>query len=215
MTKTQLPEYSLAEDITNSITHGIGAAFSVAGLTALVVLATLKGDPWRIVAFSIYGGTLVALYIASTLYHGISVERVRRVFRRLDHGAIYLLIAGTYTPFALVVFHGAWAWFLFITIWVLAAFGVALKAFFTGRFEALSIVLYVGMGWLGVVALKPALAAMPVTGLLWMLAGGLFYTGGLIFYAWDRLPFNHSIWHLCVIAGSVTHFIAIAFFVLP
>jgi hemolysin III len=209
------PEYTLAEDLANSITHGIAAGLSIAGLTLLVVLAAIKGDPWRIVAFSIYGTTLVALYVTSTLYHGIRTPAARRVLRRLDHVAIYLLIAGTYTPFTLVVMRGGWGWTLFGVTWALAALGVGIKAAFTGRFEAFSIGLYVALGWVGVVAIKPVIETLPLVGIAGMVVGGLFYTFGLAFYAWNRLPFNHAIWHLFVVAGSVIHFVMIVLFVLP
>jgi len=206
-------KYSLAEDIANSITHGIGAALSIAGMTVLVVFASLKGDPWRIVSLSIYGSTLVALYLTSTLYHGIQSPRAKEIFRRLDHVAIFLLIAGTYTPFTLVTMRGGLGWFMFATVWTLAVIGVLLKAFFMGRFEWLSLALYLGMGWIAILTIKPAIAMIPGWGLIGMLIGGLFYTGGVVFYAWERLPFGHSVWHLFVMAGSISHFFTILFVV--
>ena len=209
------PKLKVLEEITNSVTHGVAAALSIAGLTVLVVLASLKGDPWRIVAFSIYGATLVCLYLSSTLYHGISVPEVKRFFRRLDHAAIFLLIAGTYTPFVLVLFRGGWGWALFGFVWGMAAFGIALKVAFLGRFEALSIVLYLGMGWAGVVVIKPVLGTLSLPGLALVASGGVLYSLGVIFYLWDRLPFNHAIWHLFVVAASTCHFFAMVFFVLP
>jgi hemolysin III len=212
-TEDGCPSYSRAEEITNSITHGIAAALSIAGLCVLLALAGSKGDPWRIVSFSIYGGSLVVLYVTSTLYHGIPTPHLKRLFRRFDHAAIFLLIAGTYTPFMLVLLRGGWGWTIFGIVWALAAFGVALKVAFTGRFEVLSLVLYLGMGWVGVAAIKPALAAIPVGGLLWMLAGGIVYSTGVIFYACDRIPWNHAIWHFFVMVGSLCHFIAILFFI--
>lgn len=205
--------YTMAEDITNGITHGVAAALSIAGLTLLVVFASMKGDPWRIVSLSIYGSTLVALYLTSTLYHSIQAPRAKEILRRLDHVAIFLLIAGTYTPFSLVTVRGGVGWFLFATVWSLAVVGVLLKAFFMGRFEWLSLGLYLTMGWLAVLTIKPAVAAIPAWGLIGMLAGGLFYTFGVIFYVWERLPFNHSIWHLFVVAGSTCHFFAILYVV--
>jgi hemolysin III len=206
-------KYSLAEDIANSVTHGVGAAFSIAGLTLLVVLASLKGDPWRIVSLSIYGSTLVALYLTSTLYHGIQSPRAKEVFRRLDHIAIFLLIAGTYTPFTLVTIRGGTGWFLFATVWTLAVIGVLMTAFFMGRFEKVSLALYLGMGWVALLTIKPAMAAFPMWGMIGVLLGGLFYTLGVVFYSWERLPFNHSIWHVFVLAGSVSHFFTILFVV--
>ena len=214
MKKTNLPDYTLCEDLANSITHGIAAALSIAGLSLLVTLAAVKGDPWRIVALSIYGGTLVALYLTSTLYHSIRFPRVRRVFRRLDHAVIYLLIAGTYTPFTLVLCRGDWGWLLFGLTWGIALLGVTLKAFFTGRFEAFTIILYLALGWIAVFFMRPVIQSVPLTAIIWMAVGGLFYTFGLAFYMWDRLPFNHAIWHLFVVAGSVAHFFVVLFFVL-
>ncbi|HNR35834.1 MAG TPA: hemolysin III family protein [Candidatus Hydrogenedentes bacterium] len=205
--------YSLAEDIANSVTHGIGAALSIAGLTVLVVFASLKGDPWRIVSLSIYGSTLVALFLTSTLYHGIQSPRAKEIFRRLDHVAIFLLIAGTYTPFTLVTMRGGVGWIMFAAVWALAVFGVLLKAFYMGRFERLSLALYLGMGWIALLSIKPAMAMIPGWGLIGMLIGGLFYTFGVVFYAWERLPFGHSIWHVFVLAGSISHFFTILFVV--
>lgn len=206
-------KYPLAEDITNSITHGIGAALSIAGLTVLVVFASLKGDPWRIVSLSIYGSTLVALYLTSTLYHGIQSPRAKEIFRRLDHVAIFLLIAGTYTPFTLVTMRGGVGWIMFASVWALAVVGVLLKAFYMGRFERLSLALYLGMGWIALLSIKPAIAMIPGWGLIGLLIGGLFYTFGVVFYAWERLPFGHSIWHVFVLAGSISHFFTILFVV--
>ncbi len=215
MVEGEESEYTVCEDVVNSITHGVAAALSIAGLSVLVVLAAIKGDPWRIVAFSIYGGSLVLLYMASTLYHAIRSPRVRRYLRRADHMAIYVLIAGTYTPFALVSMRGGWGWFLLIAIWTLAVAGILLKMFNMDRWEVVSLVLYVGMGWLALIAVKPVITMVPLPALVWMLVGGLFYTFGIVFYAWHRLPFNHAIWHMFVVAGSVAHFFAVLFFVLP
>ena len=209
------PQQTLPEEIANSITHGIGAALSIAGLSVLVALASMKGDAWRIVSFSVYGSTLVILYLASTLYHSFQSPRIKHWFRKLDHVSIYLLIAGTYTPFALVNMRGTWGWILFGLTWGIAAFGVLFKTFFVGRCNILSTALYIAMGWTVLIALKPAVAVVPLGGIGWMLAGGLLYTFGVIFYAWERLPFNHTVWHLFVLGGSVCHFFGIVFFVLP
>jgi len=214
MSKTDLPQYTPCEDVVNSVTHGIAAALSIAGLSVLITLAAMKGDPWRIVAFSIYGGTLVGLYLASTLYHGIRYPGVRRILRRLDHAAIYLLIAGTYTPFTLVLCRGGWGWLLFGLTWGIALLGVTMKAFFTGRFEIFSMILYIALGWIAIFFLKPAVQSVPLAAIIWMAVGGLFYTFGIAFYVWERLPFHHAIWHLFVVAGSVAHFFVVLFFVL-
>lgn len=208
------PRYSIVEEVANCVTHGIAAALSIAGLTLLVTFAGLTGDPWRIVSFSIYGVTLVVLYVASTLYHGIPGPAAKQILRRFDHAAIFLLIAGTYTPFLLVMLRGGWGWTLFGIIWALAAFGVAIKVAFTGRFEVLTVILYLGMGWMGVAAIKPVVAALPPVGLGLLVAGGLAYTIGVVFYAGRCIPFNHAIWHMFVITGSVCHFLAVMFFVL-
>ncbi len=208
-------EYSLGEDIANSVTHGVGAALAVAGLAVLVSLAAKQGDPWRVVSFSVYGTTLVLMFLCSTLYHAIRIPRVSRLFRILDHAAIYLLIAGTYTPFALVTLRGPWGWTLFGIVWGLAAAGIVLKTIFIGRFEGISVAIYIAMGWIVVVAARPVLDTVPLPGVLWLAAGGILYTGGVVFYAMKRLPLNHAVWHLFVLGGSVCHFLAILLYVLP
>lgn len=203
------------EEVMNAVTHGIGTLLSVAGLVLLTVLAYLHGDIWHIVSFSIYGTTLVLLYLASTLYHSFTNEKVKRIFKILDHSAIYLLIAGTYTPFTLVPLHGTLGWTVFGVVWGLAIIGIVLKVFFAGRFTFVSTMCYLGMGWFIVVAIKPLLATVPALGMSWLFVGGLFYTLGSIFYLWKKIPYNHAIWHLFVLAGSVSHFIAVFFYVLP
>jgi len=203
------------EEVMNAVTHGIGTLLAVAGLVLLTVLAYLHGDIWHIVSFSIYGTTLVLLYLASTLYHSFTNEEVKRVFKILDHSAIYLLIAGTYTPFTLVPLHGVLGWTVFGVVWGLAIIGIVLKVFFAGRFKFVSTMCYLGMGWFIVVAIKPLLATVPALGMSWLFVGGLFYTLGSVFYLWKRIPYNHAIWHLFVLAGSVSHFIAVFFYVLP
>ena len=197
----------------NGGTHLIGTALAAAGATVLVVLAARAGDPWKIVSFSIYGATLFALYTLSTLYHSFH-GKVRRVFQKLDHCSIYLLIAGTYTLFALVSLRGAWGWSLFGVIWGLAALGIAQEALMGKGARILSLVTYVLMGWLSVIAVKPLLAALTPAGFAWLAAGGLFYTGGIIFYALDeKLRHGHGIWHMFVLAGSASHYLAILLYV--
>jgi hemolysin III len=203
------------EEVMNAVTHGIGTLLAVAGLVLLTVLAYLHGDIWHIVSFSIYGSTLVLLYLASTLYHSFTNEKVKRIFKILDHSAIYLLIAGTYTPFTLVPLHGVLGWTVFGVVWGLAIIGIVLKVFFAGRFKFVSTMCYLGMGWFIIVAIKPLIATVPALGMNWLFAGGLFYTLGSAFYMWKRIPYNHAIWHLFVLAGSVSHFIAVFFYVLP
>ena len=203
------------EEIANSITHGIGLVLSLAGLVVLIILALLHGNTWHIVSCSVYGGTLVILYLASTLYHSIQSPQVKHLFRVIDHIAIYLLIAGTYTPFTLVNLRGSWGWTLFGLVWGLALFGILFKLLFANRHRTSPVVVYLLMGWLAVIAIKPILVLIPIGGLLWILAGGVAYTIGVLFFAWDRLPFNHTIWHLFVLAGSICHYFAVMFYVLP
>jgi len=206
---------SLGEEIASSITHGLGAGLSVAGLTVLVLLATLYGDVWQVVGFSIYGSTLIVLYLASTLYHSFQNLRAKRVFRVIDHAAIFLLIAGTYTPFLLISMRGVWGWTLLGIVWGLALLGVGFKIFFTHRFPVGSTLAYVLMGWLGVIAWKEAVAHIPAGGLVWLGLGGVAYTVGVIFYAWKRLPYNHAIWHVFVLAGSICHYLAVLLYLSP
>ncbi len=205
---------SLAEEIANAITHGIGAALSIAGLVVMVVLAAVSPTPWSVAAVAVFGASLILLYLVSTLYHAIPHAGTKRILRILDHSTIFLLIAGTYTPIALLVLAGGPDWFLLTTIWALALFGILLKIFWAGRLRGLRIGLYVAMGWLVLAWAGPLIAGLGWGGSGLLLAGGVAYTGGLAFYAWDRLPFNHAIWHLFVLAGSTAHFLAIVFFVI-
>lgn len=198
----------------NSISHLVGGSLALAGLVVLVVFAGLTGDPWKIVSAAIYGTTLVALYTFSTLYHSLR-GRSKRVFRTLDHSAIYVLIAGTYTPFTLVTLRGPWGWSLFGIVWGLAALGVAQEVLFAKGARVISVILYLLMGWLVLVAVRPIAHALPGAGLAWLTAGGLFYTGGVIFYAFDeKIPHGHGIWHFFVMAGSISHYLAILLYVL-
>lgn len=206
---------SLVEEIANAVTHGVGAALSIVGLTLLVVWAALWGDTWRIVAVSIYGGTLVFLYLASTLYHAIQHFAAKRFFHILDHVGIALLIAGTYTPILLIQMRHFYGWLFFGIIWGLAIISASIKAFFTARYVTVSTAAYVTMGWLAIFLVKPMLASMGYGGMAWMLAGGVSYSLGVIPFLWERLPFNHAIWHLFVIGGSACHFVAIFRYVLP
>lgn len=203
------------EEIANAITHGIGLLLSIAGFVVLLVLAALRGTAWHIVACSIYGATLICLYTASTLYHAVISPRVKRALRIFDHSAIYLLIAGTYTPFLLVSLRGAWGWSLLGVIWGLALVGVLFKFWFVERFAILSTAVYIAMGWLVVIAAKPVITHLPLTAIIWLLAGGLAYTGGVIFFAAKRIPYSHAIWHLFVLAGSICHYFAVLSTVIP
>ncbi len=205
--------WTAGEEVAHSVTHGVGLLASVAGLVVLVVQAAATRDPWRITACAVYATTLVLLYGTSTLYHALSATRARRVFRVLDHSAIFLLIAGTYTPFTLVSLRGPWGWSLLGIVWGLALLGITAKAVFGTRWPILSTALYVAMGWVVLVAVKPLVANVPAGAIAWLVAGGLAYTAGLVFYAWTRLRYSHAIWHLFVLAGSACHFVAVARYV--
>ena len=207
--------YSRGEELANSITHGIGIVFAICAMAILAVFASRYGDAWHIVSCSIFGAALILLYVASTLYHAVQRPKAKSVLRILDHSAILVLIAGTYTPFTLVNLRGPWGWSLFGIIWGLAVFGIAIETTRLRRYRAGLIALYVVMGWAVVAAVKPMLEHVEHGGLWLLLAGGLAYTGGVVFYLWRRLPFNHAIWHLFVLAGSVLHFFAILFHVIP
>lgn len=207
--------YSLGEEIANSVTHGIGAMLSVAGLTLLVTYAAIQGDAWRVVSFSIYGGSMILLFLMSTLYHSFQNEKVKQVFKLLDHCAIYLLIAGTYTPFLLVTLRGTTGWILFAIIWLLAFTGIIFKLAFRNRFKKLSLLTYVAMGWLALFVGQELTRSLSAGGMAWLIAGGLAYTLGVLFYVWKKLPYNHAIWHLFVLAGSLCHYTTIFVYVLP
>jgi hemolysin III len=200
---------TIAEEIANSITHGIGLFFSIAGLGIIVTLASVYGETRHIVSCSIFGATLVVLYTASTLYHAFQNPKVKHIFKIVDHCAIYLLIAGTYTPFTLVSLRGNWGWALFGVIWGLTLFGILFKIFFINRLEVISTLVYLSMGWLALIAINPILTQVPISGVLWLVAGGLAYTFGVIFYFFDRIPYYHTIWHLFVLAGSLCHYFAV------
>jgi len=214
-TVTKAHRYTLAEEIANALTHGFGAVLSVAAFSVMVVMTAAGADPYRIVGASVFGFTLILMYLASTLYHALPHPTLKGTLRILDHCAIYLLIAGTYTPILLVSMRGTVGWTLLVLMWTFALAGCIFKVFFTGRFDRLSTALYVAMGWVAILAIKPAIEMVPGDALALMALGGLIYTGGVVFYLWDRLPYNHAIWHVFVLGGSAVHFFAISFFVLP
>jgi hemolysin III len=201
--------HSSQDELANAITHALGVALALAGLAVLVTLASLHHSPRHLVSYSIYGVTLVLLYGISTAYHGVRLPRAKRILRILDHAAVYLLIAGTYTPFALISLRGAWGWSLLSIIWAMAGTGVVFKVFFIGRFPRASVVLYLAMGWLALVAVRELFAHLPPAGLVLLFAGGLCYTLGVLFFAFDNKRFHHAIWHVFVLAGSVCHFFAV------
>lgn len=201
------------EEIANSITHGIATLLSIAGLVILVVVSAAAGSAWAVTSLSIFGATLIVLYLASTLYHSITHDRTKRFLKFLDHSSIYLLIAGSYTPVTLVILRGPWGWSLFGLIWGMALMGVLLNAFAWNRFKILSVLSYLMMGWLVVVAIKPLMQTCPKGLILWLLIGGLSYTLGTVFYSWEKLPYHHTIWHLFVLGGSTAHFFGMLFYI--
>ena len=209
--KYQGKAQTIIEEITNSITHGLGFALSVAALITLVVDASMEGDPWRITAFAIYGSSLTILYLFSTLYHSITHPRAKALLRRLDHAAIYILIAGTYTPIILISLRTTWVIYLFPVVWTLAIIGVYIKIFYIHRYERLTLAYYIIMGWMALIAVKPLFNSIPIESFVWIIVGGVAYTTGVIFYAWNRLPFNHTIWHGFVLAGSFSHFMGMLY----
>lgn len=205
--------YNPKEEKINVVSHFVGLLLSVAALVLLVVKASLFGNAWHIVSYSIYGLSLIVLYLASTLYHNAKNPQKRAKLNIFDHAAIYVLIAGTYTPFTLVTLNGTVGWVLFGLTWGAALAGIVFKLFFFGKYDRLSTVMYVLMGWMVVFAMKPLLENLSAQGLFWLIMGGLFYTVGAVFYAQRKLKFNHAIFHIFVLLGSLSHFISIYFFV--
>jgi hemolysin III len=205
----------LLEEIANSFTHGIGLILSLAGLAPLIFLAWTKGGKSHIIGCSIYGATLVLVYAASTLYHGVRNPRIKHIFRLFDHVAVYLVIAGTYTPFMLISLRGFWGWTLLVLVWSLSLFGIAFKLTFVNRYKGVSMALYLVIAWLAIIAAKPIISSIPLGCLALIMGGGVAYMIGLVFFAWERLPFSHTIWHIFVIVGSICHYCAVVFYVLP
>src|ERR1700752_609261 len=203
---------SFREEVANSISHGLGLVLAVVAVPILVLAALRGGNVPFVVGVNVFGGTMVLLYLASTLYHSITHEAVKGICRVFDHTAIFLLIAGTYTPFSLGVLRGPWGWSMLATVWAVAIIGITLKIRKRTRHSRISIVLYVIMGWLAIVAVKPIVMLIPVPGILLILAGGIAYTGGLAFFAAQRIRYNHFIWHLFVIAGTTCHFFAVLWY---
>ncbi len=208
-------EYTLAEEVLHAVTHGAGALLSIAGLSWMLYIAIPTADPWRITASVVYGSSLIMLFLASTVYHTFHRSPHKHLYKLLDHCAIYLLIAGTYTPFLLVALRSSTGWWLFGTIWALATAGVLTKLWFRHRFPKLALASYLLMGWLVVIAAPQVVDAIGTGGMIWLLAGGLSYTIGAVFYAAKRVSYNHAIWHVFVLAGGVCHFVAVVLYVLP
>jgi hemolysin III len=211
----KMSQYSFIEEIFNSITHGIGIIISIAALIIMVIFSSRYGSAIDIVSSTIFGISLVLLYTASTLYHSFQKPGLKHTFKIIDHSCIYILIAGTYTPFMLITLNGTLGWTIFSVVWSLTIGGILFKVFFINRLETISTIAYIIMGWLIIFAIKPLYQALPGSALALIVSGGLIYTLGTIFYAWEKLPFNHSIWHSFVLAGSICHFFAIMFYVLP
>jgi hemolysin III len=209
------PAYSMGEEIANSITHGIGAVLAIAALGVLCAYASLRGTTWHVVGCSVFAASLIVLYTASTLYHSVPSPRVKSILRVIDHSAIFLLIAGTYTPFTLVNLRGPWGWSLFGVIWGLALLGILLRAAVSRTRKRTFLALYLGMGWAIVVAIEPLFESVAQGGILLLLLGGLAYTAGVVFYRWRTLRYHHAIWHGFVLAGSTFHFFAVLLYVIP
>jgi hemolysin III len=205
-------QLSVGEEIANSLSHGVGFALAMAATPILIVAALRNGTARNMVGVSVFAASMMALYLASTLYHALTHDRAKRFFRMLDHGAIFLLIAGTYTPFTLGVLHGPWGWTLFGLVWGLAAVGLTIKALFGARYAWLSLALYLTMGWLAVIATPQILQRVPLSGVAWIAAGGIAYTTGVIFYAAHHIRYAHFAWHLFVIAGTSCHFFAVLWY---
>ncbi|MFQ3597494.1 MAG: hemolysin III family protein [Chloroherpetonaceae bacterium] len=208
-TQSALPRYTEHEERANILTHGLGVVLSLVGLSSLAFLAFRFGEVWHQISLLVYGISLVMLYVASVVYHSMKEEKSRLRMRIFDHASIYLLIAGTYTPFSLVNLREDWGVPLLVAVWILAAVGIVLKFFFINAKKWVSAALYIGLGWLVVIAIEPVLAHVPMRGLLWLLSGGVIYTVGVVFYVWKSLPYHHAIWHMFVLAGSVCHFLAV------
>ena len=207
--------FTSGEEIANSITHGLGFLLSVAACSVLVVLAAQRGTAWHVTGVAIFGASLVLLYAASTIYHALTHRKAKRVFKFLDYSAIYVLIAGSYTPFTLVTLRGGWGWTLFGLAWGLAIAGAVIEVVTRRRYRAISLAFYLGMGWLLAIAIKPLMNALDTRSLLLLLAGGLAYTGGSALYAKGRFLYHHAIWHVLVLIGSACHFLAVFFTVIP
>ena len=203
------------EEVANTVTHGFGLFLSIVGFVFLVVMASVKGDAWHIASSTVYGLSLVVLYAASTFYHGATSPKLKPVLQIVDHCCIYLLIAGSYTPFTLIVLRGSFGYSLFFFAWTFALVGILLKVFFGKRFPVVSVISYLLMGWVGVFAVEPLLAALGFVPIALVVAGGISYSLGVIFFAWKRIRHHHAIWHVFVLAGSIFHYLAIAIYVVP
>jgi hemolysin III len=210
-----LKHYTAQEEKANIISHMVGLVFSLAALVLMITRAYLYGDVWHVLSVSIFGASLIALYMASTLYHSAKDSKRRTRLRILDHATIYILIAGTYTPYSLVVLHGMTGWTIFIVSWAMALTGIILKLFFTGKYDVISTLMYIFMGWIIIFAITPLINSLSAEGLFWLVAGGVAYTTGAILYSIKKIKFNHAIFHVFVLLGSFCHFVSVYFYVLP
>lgn len=214
MKEAKLKAYSTGEEIASSVIHGVGALLAVAGLVAMLVVSITSGSTLSIISISIYGSSMILLYTASTMYHAIQNKKAKYIFKAIDHSSIYLLIAGTYTPFTLVVLGGLWGWVMLIVVWAIALAGILLEVLGRQRSRTVSLLIYLGMSWLVVIVIKPLLAGLAWPGLLWLVAGGLLYSAGVVFYVQKKTSYMHAVWHLFVLAGSACHFITVLVYVL-
>ncbi|MBI4996279.1 MAG: hemolysin III family protein [Rhodocyclales bacterium] len=215
MISPAMPRYSFGEEVANSVTHGVGIVLAIAGLAVLTAFAARNGTAWHVTASAIFGATLILCFTASTLYHSIQNDRIKQVLRVFDHSAVFLLIAGTYTPFMLIGVPGPWGWTILTAVWTLAVTGVVLKFVLRGRLHGLIVALYLAMGWLVVVATRPLLENIGAGGMTFLAGGGLAYTVGVIFYKWRRLPYSHAIWHGFVLLGGGLHYFGVLFYLIP
>jgi hemolysin III len=206
--------YTKGEEIANAVTHGVGTLLAISALVLLIVFSAKFGNVWYVVSYTIYGSCLVILYLFSTLYHSIPNDKAKKVLRIFDHASIYLLIAGTYTPFALTILRNHGGWIIFGVVWGAAIIGITIKVFFTGKFQVVSTIMYVIMGWLIVFYLKTIILYLPTTGLVLLVVGGIVYTLGSVLFLFDKIAYNHSVWHLFVLGGSTCHFLCILLYLL-
>ena len=202
---------SLLEEFANTVSHGLGLILSIIGSSILIIIGIQDQDSWQLIGYIIYGISLITLYLFSTIYHGLTQSRLKAIFRRLDHAAIYLLIAGTYTPVILIALRMTWVIYLLPIVWTMAIFGIYIKVFYIHKYEKLSIKYYIIMGWLALIAAKPLFESIPIESFLWIIAGGISYSTGIIFFLWNRLPYQHTIWHIFVLLGSISHYIGILY----
>ncbi|MDO7976890.1 hemolysin III family protein [Oceanotoga sp. DSM 15011] len=207
-------KFTKGEEIANSIIHGIGILFSLAALVLMIVFSSIKGDPWKIVSTTIFGSTLLIMYTSSTLYHALTNRKAKHIFEIFDHISIYLLIAGTYTPYTLVTLRGPLGWTIFGIVWGMAVLGILFKIFFLKKHVMLSTFIYILMGWMIIIGIKQIFLNLPFWGFIWLVIGGILYTIGTIFYIWRKFKYHHAVWHIFVLFGSFSHFISIFFYII-